>query len=203
MRHIKSLRLSGALAAAALAVGLTATPDSASAQPMYLGEIFAVGFNFCPRTSAALDGQILPISQNQALFSLLGTMYGGDGRTSFALPDMRGRVAFGHGQGAGLSNHNQGAKSGGTQTSVTISQMASHNHAIGSVNQTGDKGGPASDFFAKSSDGAKLYHNGPADALFDPTMMQHTGGAQALNITQPYLAVNWCIIISGLFPSRN
>lgn len=203
MRNFKSIGLSGMAAAAAITLGLSAAPSSAVAQPQVMAEIFPFASNFCPRGTAALDGQLLPISSYSALFSLLGTVYGGDGRTTFALPDMRGRTAFAPGPGPGLTNHRLGAKGGTTTTTVQTSQLPSHTHQVTSVNQVGDKAGPASDFFAKASDGAKTYHNGPADAAFDPAMVRNTGGGQPLNITQPYLAVTWCIVMTGVYPSRS
>ena len=109
-KYFKSCLVGAALSASML----TAAP-TAQAQEPFIGNIGAFGFNFCPRGWATLDGQILPINQNQALFSLLGTTYGGDGRTSFALPDLRGRVPIHNGRGAGLSNYNLGQRGGISQ----------------------------------------------------------------------------------------
>ncbi len=97
----------------------------------FIGQIQTFGFNFAPRGWARCDGQLLPISSNSALFSLLGTTYGGDGRTTFGLPDLRGRAALHQGQGPGLSNRNLGQRAGAENTTLTVNQMPSHNHVQG------------------------------------------------------------------------
>lgn len=202
MKPLSKSLFAGAKAAAVLSLGFMAAPQTASAQDFYLGQLIPVGFNFCQRNTAAANGQLLAISSNSALFSLLGTIYGGDGRTTFALPDLRGRFPTHQGTGAGLSTRPIGSR-GGVET-VVLSQanLPSHNHIIASVNQDGDKGGPVTDLLAKSNDGAKMYHDGPPDATMDPRMVQNTGGSQAFSIMNPYLTINWCVATQGLFPSR-
>ena len=111
------------------AVALAATTTAVSAQERWIGEITLVGFNFCPRGTVPAQGQLLPIAQNQALFALYGTLYGGDGRTNFALPDLRGRVPVGSGQGQGLSNIQQGARGGAETHTQTVQELANHTHA--------------------------------------------------------------------------
>jgi microcystin-dependent protein len=203
MTKLNSLSLGGMAAAAVLALGLSAAPQSAAAQEHYVGEIFPVGFNFCPRTTAMLNGQLLAISSNQSLYSLIGTIYGGDGRTTFALPDMRGRTSLQTGTGPGLSTRPQGQRGGtSTQTALTAN-LASHSHDVGAVLAVGDKRGPGTDFYATPSDDASIYTDGPSDVTMDPAMIQHTGGGQSFSITQPYLAVTWCIALYGIFPSRS
>ena len=194
--------LAGAKAAAVLSLGFMAAPQSASAQEFYLGQLIPVGFNFCQRNTAATNGQLLPISSNTALFSLLGTIYGGDGRTTFALPDLRGRFPTHAGTGPGLSPRVLGSRGGAETTTLNTANLPSHNHIITAVNQTGDKGGPVTDFLAKASDGSKIYHDGPPDSTMDPRMVQNTGGGQSFSIMNPYLTINWCIATQGLFPSR-
>jgi microcystin-dependent protein len=115
------------LAATAVIAGLGGS--AATAQDSYLGEIKLFGFNFCPRTTLPAHGQLLGIAENSALFSLLGTTYGGDGRTTFALPDMRGRSAIGQGQGPGLPNYAMGSKGGATQVTISPAQMPAHTHS--------------------------------------------------------------------------
>ncbi|WP_390910643.1 tail fiber protein [Pseudosulfitobacter sp. SM2401] len=202
MTKLKTLSLSGMAASAVLALGLSAAPQSAAAQ-IYTGEIFPVGFNFCPRTTAALDGQLLAISSNQALFSLLGTTYGGDGRTTFALPDMRGRTTMQHGNGPGLSTRLLGQRGGDTLLYANVNNLPAHSHPVGAVMQTGDKRGPGTDFYAIPSDDALTFTDGPADVAMDPAMIQPTGSSQPLQIAQPFLAVNWCISMYGVYPSRS
>lgn len=203
MTKLNSLSLSTLAASAVLALGLSAAPQSAAAQELYVGEIFPVGFNFCPRTTAALNGQILAISSNDALFSLLGTTYGGDGRTTFALPDMRGRTTMQTGNGPGLSPRQLGQRGGATTMTALTQNLASHSHPVGAVNLTANKRGPGTDFFAIPSDDALTFTDGPSDITMDPSMIQPTGGGQPMQIAQPYLAVNWCIALFGIYPSRS
>lgn len=193
----------GAKAAALVSLGMMAAPQSASAQDFYIGQLVPVGFNFCQRTTAAANGQLLAISSNTALFSLYGTIYGGDGRTTFALPDLRGRIPMHYGTGPGLSTRNIGQRGGSETVVLNATNLPSHNHNILSVNKTGDKGGPVTDLLAKSSDGAKIYHDGPPDSTMDPRMVQNTGSNQAFNVSNPYLAINWCVALQGIYPSRS
>lgn len=203
MKNTSKSFIAGAKTAAVLTIGMMTAPQSASAQEFYIGQLVPVGFNFCQRQTAAANGQLLAISSNTALFSLLGTIYGGDGRTTFALPDLRGRMPMHAGNGPGLTSHPQGQKSGVETVTLTEVNLPSHSHTITSVNQTGDKGGPVTDLLAKPSDGSKIYHDGPPDSTMDPRMVQNTGGGQAFNIMNPYLAINWCVATQGIYPSRS
>jgi microcystin-dependent protein len=195
--------MTGIKTAAVLTFGTALAPQSASAQDFYLGQLVPVGFNFCQRSTAAANGQILAISQFSALFSLLGTTYGGDGRTTFALPDLRGRFPMHQGTGPGLTPRSMGQRGGAEAVVMTEAQLPAHNHLVVAVNQTGDKGGPVTDLLAKASDGSKNYHDGPADSRMDPSMLSSTGGGQAIQVMNPYLVMNWCIATEGLFPSRS
>ncbi len=172
----------------------------------FLAEVRIVGFNFAPRGWAFCDGQILPINQNQSLYSLLGTTYGGDGRTSFALPDLRGRSPMHVGSSNGVS-HSQGQKSGEETHTLSAGEMPQHNHTMEAANtaaNTGTASGstvlgePAAAVGQIYSDpGANLNVN-----LASGTVL-NVGGGQAHNNMQPTLAVNFCIALQGLFPSRN
>jgi microcystin-dependent protein len=147
---------------------------------------------------------VLPIADNTALFSLLGNIYGGDGRTTFALPDLRGRFPTSQGSGPGLSIRQIGQRQGSDQSLLTVNQLASHTHLVGAVNQVGDKGGPVTDFISKASNGSSNYHDGPEDVSMDPTMISTTGvTTPSINTSNPYLVVNWCIVLFGIYPSRN
>jgi microcystin-dependent protein len=159
--------------------------------------------NFGPRNWARAEGQLLAINSNQALFSLLGTTYGGDGRTTFGLPDLRGRAPIGQGNGPGLSPRTWGQKGGAETHTLSVSQMPSHNHDVNVTNAIGDKGGPGSDFLAAGGDGHKAYHNGPANRTMDPAVISNVGGNQSFGILDPYLSMYWCISLVGVFPSRN
>lgn len=193
-----------------VALGLT-TATPAAAQDFWLGQIVMGGWNFCPRTTTGADGQLLPISQYSALFSLYGTMYGGDGRTTFGLPDLRGRVPMHTGNGPGLTPRLQGQKFGTETVTLTTSQMPSHNHIVNSTFTDGDKNGPGSDFLAVPSDAATgtkyddldIYHNGPPNRTMDPAMISNTGGNLPHPNIQPVQVIRYCVVLQGIFPSRN
>jgi microcystin-dependent protein len=178
-------------------------PAAAQATP-WVGQLMLVGFGFCPRSWADASGQLLPINQNQSLFSLYGTMYGGDGRTTFALPDLRGRTPISYGQGPGLANYQQGSRGGQENFTITTAQLPSHNHNVQATDAIADKKGPGLDFMAKvSTPDDAIYHNGPPNKLMDPAVITNTGGNQAITKRSPYLTMRWCVALQGVFPSRN
>lgn len=196
-----------ALAVLAMAGASFATATPAAAQTPMLGEIQTFGFNFCPRGWAATNGQLMPISQNTALFSLLGTIYGGDGRTTFALPDLRGRVVIGPGRGPGMSDYQLGQRGGSETNTLIVSQMPSHNHTatLRAHNVAGTSDNPTNAMLADFPDGTAIYSPGPGDVSMNASSIQvaNTGGNQPVNNMQPYLAVTTCIALQGIFPSRN
>ena len=163
----------------------------------FLGEIRLFGFNFAPRNWALCDGQILPINQNQSLYALLGTIYGGDGRTSFALPDLRGRVPIS--PDAGIPT---GGKGGEEAVSLTAAQIPAHVHSLNASSDTATANAPTGQVLAAST-GANLYGPPLSLAAMSPNSITQAGGGQAHDNMQPYLAVNFCICLYGLFPSRN
>ncbi len=170
----------------------------------YLGQIQAFGFSFAPRGWATCDGQLLPIAQNSALFSLLGTTYGGDGRTTFALPDLRGRVSVHVGTGPGLSPYSWGQQAGTENVTLTSAQMAGGFPAVAVSAGSGDTDNPAGKFLAKPIDGsgsAIAAYNGSGGGGNLAGVSQ--GGGQGHTNIQPYLAIYWCIALQGIFPSRN
>lgn len=195
-----------------LALALTAAsfsaPDRAEADsnPL-LGEIMIVGFNYCPRGWIAAQGQLLPISSYQALYSLYGTNYGGDGRSTFGLPDLRGRVAIGEGSGPGLSTARLGDKTGSEITTMTVATMPSHNHMVNANNSDGDKPGPGGKLLAAAPTGGTgnetIYSTVAPDRQMASTMIAETGSGQAFEVTDPKLGLYHCIATSGVFPSRN
>lgn len=167
----------------------------------FLGMIIIVPYNFSPRGWAFCNGQILPIAQNTALFSLLGTTFGGNGQTTFALPDLRGRVANSSGQGPGLSNYDLGQVGGTESTTLTVNQMPIHNHMIAPL-------AFASDGDSTTPDGSYPAKNGAYNSAQDGTKMGpfpsgNQGGNQPFSLLQPYLTLNFCIAMEGIFPSRN
>jgi microcystin-dependent protein len=167
----------------------------------FLGEIRIFGFNFAPQGWAMCAGQLLPISQNTALFSLLGTFYGGDGITTFALPDLRGRVPMSLGQGPGLSNYYQGEVSGAESHTLLTSQMPGHSHGVVANGGTGTTTRP--DGAVPARTGSNLYAAAPDGTAMNAGMIASTGGSQPFALHQPFLVLNLCIALQGIFPSRN
>ena len=174
----------------------------------YIAQIIMFAGNFAPKFWAFCAGQILSISQNTALFSLLGTTYGGNGQTTFGLPDLRGRVPVGTGQGPGLPNVTLGELSGIPATTLTVNQMPAHNHTaitnvgVSSANTTSEEAAgnilanQAQNFYAPVGTA-----NGSLGGV--TTTVSLNGGNQPVNIMQPYLGMNYVICLNGIFPSRN
>lgn len=175
-----------------------------------MAEIVMYSFNFAPKGWAQCNGQLLPINQNQALFSILGTTYGGDGRVNFALPDLRGRVAMHAGNG-----HSLGERSGQEFHTITLAEMPAHNHVIQGNNtnapatNAGSTPGPtkavAQALAALQGGGTaavQIYGTGNPDRSM-PTALGNVGGSQPHENRQPYGTVNFCIALQGVFPSRN
>jgi microcystin-dependent protein len=167
----------------------------------FLAEIKIIGFNFAPRGWAFCDGQILPINQNQSLYSLLGTTYGGDGRTSFALPDLRGRTPIHVG-----SDHSLGSKGGEESHTLSVAEIPSHTHQATASSALGTSAAPADALWAQVTNTvgnayADPGQGAPSNAMNDPVV--DAGGSQAHNNMQPTLTLNYCIALQGLFPSRN
>jgi microcystin-dependent protein len=167
----------------------------------FLAEIRMVGFNFAPRGWALCDGQILPINQNQALYSLLGTTYGGDGRTTFALPDLRGRVPI-HAD----DSHPQGQRGGEEAHVLSAAEMPAHRHSLrgssGDATQVSPAGGTFAGTAGAGTPEAPFYAGSPG-AAFASGSISNAGGGQSHDNMQPFLAVNFAIALQGLFPSRN
>ena len=173
----------------------------------FVAEIRIFPFNFAPKGWAFCDGQLLPISQNTALFSLLGTTYGGDGKSTFALPDMQGNAAMHPGQGAGLSQHFLGEESGVEFVTLLVSEMPAHAHSVGrALNANGNQITPVNSVWAQSAFGrgtAALYKDGsPTGKVNSLQSLNVTGGGLPHNNMQPYLTLNFCIALQGVFPAR-
>lgn len=168
----------------------------------FVAEIRIFGFNFPPNGWAFCDGQLLPISQNTALFSLLGTTYGGDGRSTFALPDLRGQAPVQHGQGQGLSQYDLG-QSGGSQTVTLLeSEIPLHTHQLrGNALDLADTSVPSAAASFALSSGGTLYQDAQNTTLA-PTALTPSGGSLPHNNMQPYLTLNFCIALQGVFPPR-
>lgn len=199
----------------------------------FIGEIKAVGFNFAPRGWSTCAGQLVAISQNTALFSLLGTMYGGDGRTNFALPDLQGRTAIGAGMGPGLSNRIQGQRGGREYMALSANELPVHSHSasfsgtstgtfkLGASSNPADLTSPSdaipaaaktvglssqdvNAYTAASNQNVQMAENTVNLDLSQTTIqIGNTGAGRFFDVTQPWLCINYVIAMLGLFPSRN
>jgi microcystin-dependent protein len=169
------------------------------AQP-FIGQLLLVGFNFQPVGWAYCAGQLIAISQNNALFALIGTTYGGDGQQTFQLPDLRGRVTIHQGQGSGLSNYVIGQVAGVEQVTLNSNQMPQHSHLAGCSSSTQNSSDAAGNMLADAGDSR---YGAAANAAMAPGMVSSAGGSQPHENMQPYLALNWLIALEGIFPSQN
>ncbi|MGB3848303.1 tail fiber protein [Sphingopyxis sp. YF1] len=199
---IRNLTIAALASASSLAV---ATPALAQTD-RYLGQMIQVGFTFCPAGWASAEGQILAISQNTALFSLLGTTYGGNGQTTFALPDLRGRTAINQGSGPGLSPYVLGEFGGSETTTLLSTNLPRHDHrgAIQTANAAANTTSANGNALAYSANNSYLSGVDPNNAM-DGTMVQvaPAGNSQPVSNRPPYLTMRWCIALQGIFPARN
>jgi microcystin-dependent protein len=168
----------------------------------FVAEIRIFPFNFPPRGWAWCDGQILPISQNTALFSLLGTTYGGNGQSTFALPDLQGRAPMHPGQGPGLSLHDLGETGGSDTVTLLASEIAAHSHALMASSSTANRTAPAGNSFARTASGATPYTSPAPLVSMSDQALAPAGGGQPHNNLQPYLTLNFNIALQGVFPPR-
>lgn len=207
-------KLSCGVAAAAMAFGGMAVPQASAQSEPFLGQITWFGGNFAPRGWAFCDGQLLAISSNTALFSILGTVYGGDGRTTFALPDARGRSLVHPGNGPGLSQVRLGERGGSEMTTLTTANMPNHNHTatvdatLHATTQAGTENIPTGRLLA-DDDRDRIYAAGPADttmsseAITATATIGNNGSSVPFNHRSPYVSANCIIALQGIFPSRN
>jgi microcystin-dependent protein len=165
----------------------------------FVGEIRAFAFNFAPQGWAMCEGQLLPIQQNTALFSLIGTYYGGNGTINFQLPDLRSRRIVGQGQGNGLSPYVIGQLGGVENVTLNQSQMPSHSHAVGTTTADATSGKAVNNFNAPGGQ----YAGASDGSLMNAAMIHSAGGGVPFEIIEPYLAMTYCIALQGIFPSRN
>lgn len=161
----------------------------------FLSEIKIVAFNFPPKGWTQCNGQLLPINQNQALFALLGTTYGGNGQTTFGLPNLRGQVPIHMGNG-----HTLGEKAGSTSVTVNIQQLPTHIHALQATNTNGTIANPNGTLLGPVND---TYTNPVSLVAINPTTVTSVGGSQPHNNMMPYLVLNFIIALQGIFPSQN
>lgn len=168
----------------------------------FIGEIRAFAFGQIPKGWALCNGSLLAVAQNQALFSLLGTRYGGNGQTTFALPDLRGRTPVGYGQVAGVSLP-LGTSAGAETVALTGTQVPSHTHALRGTSELASTNNPAGGVLAQTANTASAAYAAPGSATLAAAAVASSGAGLAHENMQPSLAVSWCIAIVGLYPSRN
>lgn len=186
-----------------LAIAFASGMPGAHAGPdPFLGEISWFAGNFAPTGWAFCDGQLLSINQNQSLFSLLGTMYGGDGQTTFALPDVRGRVLVHAGQGPGLSNRSQGEKGGSEAETLTAAQMPAHTHQLKASPGTATSSTPNGNVLAATGR-TRIYDDASGVVAMSSSAISTTGSSQAHNNMQPFVTLRCIIATVGTFPSPN
>ena len=168
----------------------------------FLGQIIMFGGNFAPRGWAFCDGQLLQISQNSALFSLLGTMYGGDGRTTFGLPDLRGRSPIHAGTGPGLSPRSLGQKGGAETVVLNANQLPAHTHTLYANNGQPDESNPQDGFPATLTNDTEGYAES-SNTTMNSNVVSSVGGGQSHNNMPPFQTVNFIIALQGIYPSRS
>ena len=181
-----------------------AGPAAAQASDPFIGQIMCAAFNFAPRGWAELNGQTLQIQTNTALFSLLGTTYGGNGQTTFSLPDMRGRMLLHFGQGPGLSGHFIGEAAGTEAVTLSNAQLPAHNHTVT------PQGSPSDATLVSPANGVPatkarttLYAPGPGTVAMSPVLTSQSGSSQPVPVMPPSLTVGCYIALVGVFPARN
>jgi microcystin-dependent protein len=195
------MRRSASLLFLACFMALFSSPVARAQAEPFLGQIMIVSYDFAPKGWALCQGQILPINQNTALFSLLGTTFGGDGRTTFALPDLRGRVPIGAGQGPGLQLYDLGGSGGEEQVTLTLSQIPNHSHVPIGAASVANTGSPSGAHWAMPR--ALLYSSSAPAVAMSTGVLGNMGGGQPHDNLKPYLAMNYVIALVGVFPSRN
>ncbi len=169
----------------------------------YIGQLTTFGGNFAPRGWAECDGQLLSISQYSSLFSILGTTYGGDGVSTFGLPDLRGRIALHAGQGAGLSYYRLGAKGGTETVTLTTNQISSHSHSYNANSATMASGTPQGNSLPTPGGKKTPYTANAPNTTMASGCVSNTGGGQSHNNLQPYLVLTRLIALEGVYPSRS
>lgn len=209
-----ALRIAAAVSVLAASLVPAAPASAQSAQDPFIGQMVWVAFDFCPRNWATANGQLLAISQNQALFSLLGTQFGGNGQTNFALPNLQGRIIVGQGQGPALANVVIGEAGGSTSRTLTVQNLPSHVHGVTAGLQLnassagGTSAAPAGNVLADGRT-ARIYRQGLATTDMDASSIAvtgqtaNTGASQPVSTEAPYQTLRACIALQGVFPSRN
>ena len=192
-----------AAAAAMMALGLMAVPTTASADEPYVGEIRIFPYTYCPRDWAPLNGQLIAISDNAQLYSLIGNTFGGNGQSNFALPNMQGRSPMHEGQGPGLTPRIQGQAFGSESQILTEAQLPSHTHEMMATTSGPVTNNPAGSSFATYPSSTPAYSDGIPSVDMKQGTIADTGSNQDFGIIQPTLVLQYCIALDGLYPPRN
>jgi microcystin-dependent protein len=169
----------------------------------YVGEIRLFAFNFAPVGWALCDGQLVPIAQNTALFSLLGTYYGGDGKTTFALPNLQGRVPLHQGVGVGSTSYSVGQLGGSPEIALTKNQMPAHNHLVRAYDGNATVTNPAGAVLAQTTTPSYVPAGSGSLVSLGHGTLTDTGEGQTVSLLQPFLVLNFCIALTGIFPARD
>lgn len=193
--------LQATLAGAFLTIGALGLPLPAHATP-FIGEVVCGGWNFCPNGWGECDGRVVPIAQNDTLFFLIGTTYGGDGETTFALPNIQGRTMVGSGQGPGLTPRLSGQQGGLETVTLNTNQIPMHNHILAANDGAEKAASPVGKILGVSPASAKSYSSQSTNVQLRPNALSFVGGSQSHTNLQPYLAVKCCIALEGIFPSQ-
>lgn len=193
-----------ALAGMGLVAVAVSLPTAAfAASDPYVGEVIIVPYTFCPSGFVEANGSLRSISQETVLFALYGTTFGGDGVSTFQLPDLRGRVPINAGTGPGLSSYVLGQTGGAQSFTLTINNLPTHTHSVNATNSFSDKPGPGGKFLGADNTGFNKYHDGPANKTMDTGMLAAAGGSQPVGKLDPFLAVRFCVAPEGVFPPRD
>jgi len=204
MKHTFKTKICSITLGSMMAFSVMADKPAAADVVPFIGELMLIGANFCPRGWVDANGEKLSIQDYTPLFSLFGTIYGGDGRTTFAVPDLRGREAIGAGHGSGLINYKQGQKGGADTFTVQTNNMPGHNHEVLATNLQANKSTPGGTILGINMPFGNfdMYHEGPADITMAPGMIANTGNSEAVTKRSPYQAIRWCVATDGTYPSR-
>ena len=187
-----------------MGLGVTSALPAMAGDDAYIGEVILTPFTFCPVGFAEASGQLIPVQQNPALYSLLGNVYGGDGRTNFALPNLNGRVPIGIGQGPGLSPYVRGQVTGTETRTVTLNNLPPHTHTVRASSLNPDQASFQDGLLPTFRPNQTVYRTAPqVGGAFGDQSVSTTGGGQSMTNMQPYLAMRWCISTQGVFPPRD
>jgi microcystin-dependent protein len=193
MKHMKTLA-AGIAASAMLSTAASAQMDA------YIGDVILVGFNFCPQGSAEANGNLLPIAGNEALFTLIGTTYGGDGQNTLGLPDLRGRIPVGAGAAPGLAPVQRGETLGTQNVTLTTANLAQHTHVVLGTTQIADVVNPEN--ATPASFAQPRYRVGGVDVTMDDDMITPAGESQPVDVRAPTLGLRYCIATEGMYPMQ-